>query len=119
MNMVGKNTPLPGVTQINVLDTLGLVSTSFGRWEGVPDGEHAELIDEGRFKYIRLEFEGDVLVGSNTVGMTDHIGILRGLTQSRTRLGAWKDRLLEDPVRLPEAYLASIQAHRPGALSVA
>jgi NAD(P)H-nitrite reductase large subunit len=111
MNMAGKQSQLPGVTQINVLDTLGLVSTSFGRWEGVPHGEHAEVADEASFKYIRLEFDGDVLVGSNTVGLTDHIGILRGLTQSRTKLGAWKDRLLQDPWRLPEAYLASSQPH--------
>ena len=119
MNMVGKQTPLRGVTQINVLDTLGLVSTSFGRWEGVPHGEHAELCDEASFRFIRLEFEGDVLIGSNTVGLTDHIGILRGLTQSRTHLGEWKDRLLRDPLRLSEAYLASMQAHRPWNLSVA
>jgi NADPH-dependent 2,4-dienoyl-CoA reductase/sulfur reductase-like enzyme len=119
MNMAGKQTHLRGVTQINVLDTLGLVSTSFGRWEGVPHGERAEVCDEKNFRYIRLEFEGDVLVGSNTVGMTDHIGILRGLTQSRTRLGAWKDRLLRDPARLPEAYLASMQTQRARGLSFA
>jgi NADPH-dependent 2,4-dienoyl-CoA reductase/sulfur reductase-like enzyme len=118
MNMAGKETQLRGVTQINVLDTLGLVSTSFGRWEGVARGEHAELSDEAKFRYIRLEFEDDVLIGSNTVGITDHIGVLRGLTQSRTRLGAWKDRLLRDPLRLPEAYLASVQTHRTWAPGV-
>ena len=63
MNMAGKQAELRGVTQINVLDTLGLVSTSFGQWEGVPGGEHAELTDEANFRYIRLEFDGDVLVG--------------------------------------------------------
>jgi NADPH-dependent 2,4-dienoyl-CoA reductase/sulfur reductase-like enzyme len=36
LNMVGRVASLRGVTQINVLDTLGLVSTSFGDWEGVP-----------------------------------------------------------------------------------
>jgi NADPH-dependent 2,4-dienoyl-CoA reductase/sulfur reductase-like enzyme len=36
LNMVGKRTELPGVTQINVLDTLGLISASFGKWDGVP-----------------------------------------------------------------------------------
>jgi NADPH-dependent 2,4-dienoyl-CoA reductase/sulfur reductase-like enzyme len=119
MNMIGKHTYLRGVTQINVLDTLGLVSTSFGRWEGVPQGERAEVTDEANFRYIRLEFEGDVLIGSNTVGVTDHIGVLRGLTQSRTRLGEWKDRLLRDPWRLSEAYLASTQEQRAWASNVA
>jgi hypothetical protein len=47
LNMVAGQgrTELPGVTQINVLDTLGLISASFGHWEGVPGGEHVELTD--------------------------------------------------------------------------
>ena len=119
MNMVGKHVELHGVTQINVLNTLGLISTSFGQWEGVPGGEHAELSDEANFRYIRLEFDGDVLVGSNTIGLTDHIGFLRGLTQSRVKLGAWKDHLLRDPMRIPEAYLASAQAQHALGMRVA
>ena len=119
MNMAGKRTQLRGVTQINVLDTLGLVSTSFGRWEGVPGGEHAEFADDANFRYIRLEFEGDVLIGSNTVGLTEHVGILRGLIQSRTRLGAWKEQLLRDPLKLPQAYISSAQAQHVRGLSVA
>jgi len=118
MNMAGKQTQLRGVTQINVLDTLGLISTSFGRWEGVPDGEHAELTDYANFRYIRLEFEGDVLVGSNTVGLTEHVDVLRGLTQSRIRLGAWKDRLMRDPLQLPQAYVSRAQAQQIRGLSV-
>jgi len=119
MNMAGKQTQLRGVTQINVLDTLGLISTSFGRWEGVPGGEHAELTDHANFRHIRLEFEGDVLVGSNTVGLTEHIGVLRGLTQSRIRLGDWKDRLMRDPLQLPQAYVSRAQAQQVRGLSVA
>ena len=110
MNMAGKKTALRGVTQINVLDTLGLVSTSFGLWEGVPGGEHAELRDEANFRFLRLEFSGDVLVGANSVGLTEHVGVLRGLIQSRVRLGAWKDRLMQNPLALMEAYLACAQA---------
>jgi NAD(P)H-nitrite reductase large subunit len=112
MNMAGRHARLRGVTQINVLDSLGLVSTSFGQWQGVPGGEHAELTDEAGFRHIRLEFDGDVLVGSNAIGLTEHVGLLRGLIESRVRLGAWKDRLLRDPLRLPEAYLASAQAQQ-------
>jgi NADPH-dependent 2,4-dienoyl-CoA reductase/sulfur reductase-like enzyme len=112
MNMAGKQARLRGVTQINVLDSLGLISTSFGQWQGVPGGEHAELTDEANFRHIRLEFDGDILVGSNAVGLAAHVGLLRGLIESRVRLGAWKDRLLSDPMRLPEAYLASAQAQQ-------
>jgi NAD(P)H-nitrite reductase large subunit len=108
--MAGRETALPGVTLLNVLDTLGLVSCSFGQWEGVPGGESAEVTDEARFRYLHLQFQGDVLVGANAIGLTEHVGVLRGLVQGRVRLGAWKDRLLQDPTRLPEAYLAATQA---------
>jgi NAD(P)H-nitrite reductase large subunit len=110
LNMVGQEARLPAVTQINVLATLGLVSSSFGRWEGVPGGDHAELSDEARFKYLSLRFDGDVLVGANAVGYTEHLGILRGLVQGRVRLGPWKAELLKDPTRLAEAYIAATQA---------
>jgi NADPH-dependent 2,4-dienoyl-CoA reductase/sulfur reductase-like enzyme len=110
MNMAGRQATLPGVTQINVLDTLGLVSTSFGRWQGVAGGQRAELRDDGNFRYVCLEFDGDVLVGSNAVGLTEHVGVLRGLIQSRVKLGPWKDQLIANPLRVPEAYLARAQS---------
>ena len=110
MNMAGRRTVSRGVTTINVLDTLGLISTSFGQWQGVPGGEHAELVDEENFRYLRLEFKDDVLVGANSLGMTDHVGVLRNLVEGAIRLGPWKDRLLQDPTRLMEAYLAAAQA---------
>jgi NAD(P)H-nitrite reductase large subunit len=110
MNMAGKKMVLRGVTQINVLDTLGLVSTSFGEWQGLPGGEHAEVSDEANYRFLRLEFGGDVLVGANSIGLTEHVGVLRGLIQSRVRLGAWKGRLVRNPLALMEAYLATAQA---------
>jgi len=110
MNMAGRHAVQRGVTQINVLDTLGLISTSFGNWQGVPGGEHAEICDPANFKYLRLEFDRDRLVGTNSVGMTEHVGVMRGLVERGARLGEWKDRLLKDPLRLMEAYLATAQA---------
>ncbi len=110
VNMSGGDATAKVVTQINVLDTLGLVSTSFGQWQGVPGGEHVEINDPARFRYLRLEFDRDVLIGANSLGMTDHVGVLRGLVEGGIRLGDWKDRLLKDPTRLMEAYLASAQA---------
>jgi NADPH-dependent 2,4-dienoyl-CoA reductase/sulfur reductase-like enzyme len=116
MNMAGRQARSNGVTQINVLDTLGLISASFGQWEGVPGGEHVENSDDASFRYIRLEFDGDVLVGSNCIGLTDHVGVLRGLTQSRVKLGHWKEELMRDPLRLMPAYLASTQAQHARAM---
>jgi len=109
LNMVGKVAQLPAVTYINILDTLGLISSSFGQWHGLPGGSHVELADEPNFKLLRLEFHGDLMVGANAVGLTDHIGVLRGLVEGRVKLGEWKEKLLRDPMRVPEAYLACAQ----------
>ncbi len=109
MNMAGRKARLKGVTQINVLDTLGLVSTSFGDWQGVPGGEHVELTDGVAHRHLSLHFSGDRMVGCNSVGWTDHVGVMRGLVEGQVRLGPWKQTLLADPTRLMEAYLACAQ----------
>ncbi len=109
LNMVGRRTALKGVTQINVLDTLGLVSSSFGEWQGVPGGEQVELTDNVAGRHLSLQFKDDVLVGCNSVGWTNHVGVMRGLVEGQIHLGAWKDRLKADPTRLMDAYLASAQ----------
>ena len=117
LNMVGQRVELRGVTQINVLDTLGLISTSFGNWQGVPGsahGEHVELTDRqasgGQGRHLSLQFKDDVLVGCNSVGWTEHVGVMRGLVEGAVRLGPWKEILKNDPTKLMEAYLASAQA---------
>ncbi|MDE2417712.1 MAG: NAD(P)/FAD-dependent oxidoreductase [Burkholderiales bacterium] len=100
---------LKGVTQINVLDTLGLISTSFGDWQGRPGGEHVELTDVPAGRHLSLQFKDDVLVGCNSVGWTEHVGVMRGLVEGQVKLGAWKEVLMNDPTKLMEAYLASAQ----------
>jgi NAD(P)H-nitrite reductase large subunit len=108
MNMVrGHVHPQRGTINMNVLDTLGLVSSSFAQWTGVDGGDDAEIDDPARFRYLSLQFRDDVLVGATALGLTDHIGVVRGLIQSGTRLGSWKKKLRADPTRLMEAYLAS------------
>jgi len=113
LNMAGRHTVSPGALAMNVLDTLGLVSTSFGRWHGVAPaqgGSSAELTDAGRFRYLRLEFQDDRLIGATSLGHTDHVGVIRGLIQGRIGLGEWKAKLAADPSRLMHAYLARAQA---------
>ncbi|MDA0821726.1 MAG: NAD(P)/FAD-dependent oxidoreductase [Proteobacteria bacterium] len=99
-----------GSVNMNVLDTLGLISSSFGLWMGAKDGQTSELLNRDRYRYLNLQFADDVLVGATSLGLTQHVGVLRGLIQSKTRLGVWKERLLEDPTRIMEAYLGSTQA---------
>ncbi|MCB1638560.1 MAG: NAD(P)/FAD-dependent oxidoreductase, partial [Thiothrix sp.] len=95
-----------GSINMNVLDTMGLISGSFGLWQGADGGDSVTLNNPAGYRYMNLQFEADVLVGANTLGLTQHVGVLRGLIQSRTRLGRWKNRLMEDPTRVMEAYLA-------------
>ena len=118
MNMVacsrGKamQAELKGVTQINVLDTLGLISTSFGDWQGQPGGEQVELTDLKNGKHLSLQFKDDVMVGCNSVGWTEHVGVMRGLVEGKIKLGAWKDHLKKDPTKLMEAYIARAQGQQ-------
>ena len=109
LNMLGQMTELKGVTQINVLDTLGLISTSFGNWEGVAGGQTAVLTDEAGGRHLSLQFQEDVMVGCNSVGWTEHVGVMRGLVEGQVHLGEWKDRLLHDPTKLMDAYLDCAQ----------
>ena len=117
LNMAGQVTELKGVTQINVLDTLGMVSASFGQWDGVPGGEQVELVDRaglgGMGKLLSLQFSGDKLVGCNAIGWTEHVGVMRGLVEGEVRLSAdWKQRLMQDPTLLMQAYLANAQGQQ-------
>ena len=109
LNMLGRRAHYKGSLNMNVLATVGLVSSSFGSWEGVAGGDSGVAVDEDAFKYLRLEFEGDHLVGALGLGLTDHVGVIRGLIQNRTALAEWKEKLLENPHRVMEAYVAHSQ----------
>ena len=109
LNMAGKSAEHAGVLAINVLDTLGLISSSFGQWEGVDGGEGVELSEPKYNRYISLQFKDDVLVGATSVGLTQHVGVLRGLIQGEVNLGEWKDILMDEPLRVMDAYLACAQ----------
>jgi NAD(P)H-nitrite reductase large subunit len=109
LNMAGKPTPYRGSMQMNVLDTLGLISVSFGEWDGVPGGDQAVLQDQQGYRYMRLEFDGERLVGAQCVGRTNHVGVIRGLIEGRVALGPWKERLKKNPHLIMDAYLACAQ----------
>ena len=106
LNMAGQPTEMKGVLAINVLDSMGMISSSFGEWQGVEGGDGVERADEANGRYISLQFQGEVLVGATSVGLTEHVGALRGLIQGKTKLGDWKPKLQETPTRFVEAYIA-------------
>jgi NADPH-dependent 2,4-dienoyl-CoA reductase/sulfur reductase-like enzyme len=111
-NMAGGTAVSGGSLAINVLDTLGLISTSFGQWQGVgkeQGGASVDLVDDAKYRYLSLQFRDDVLIGATSIGWTDHVGALRGLVQTQAPLGEWKARLLADPTGFMAAYLATAQ----------
>ncbi len=110
MNMAGRDTEHQGSVNMNVLDTMGLISSSYGLWMGKDGGDSVELCDKEKYRYLCLQFEDDVLVGAQSLGLTQHVGVLRGLIQTRIKLGQWKERLMKDPTRIMEAYLGTTQA---------
>jgi NAD(P)H-nitrite reductase large subunit len=109
LNMAGKGGEHHGTLNMNILDTVGLISCSFGLWMGVDGGESAQLFNPDEYQYINLQFDGDHLVGASSVGKTQHIGVLRGLIESKIHLGEWKQRLMQDPTAIMEAYVACTQ----------
>ena len=109
LNMAGIDTPFRGSLSMNVLNTLGLVSSSFGLWMGADGGERSVAVEEARSRYLRLEFEEDRIVGALALGLTQHVGVLRGLIQTRVRLGSWMQKLRDDPNQVMNAYLECTQ----------
>ncbi len=109
LNMAGKKTAYRGSLVMNTLNTLGLISTSYGLWDGVEGGDVATAVDARAYRYLRLNFRDDVLVGCLALGLTQHVGVLRGLIQTKTPLGKWKDVLMADPHQIMSAYLATAQ----------
>ncbi|HRP74419.1 MAG TPA: FAD-dependent oxidoreductase [Rhodocyclaceae bacterium] len=118
LNMAGRENRMKGVLAINVLNTLGLISSSFGQWWGEKaqsGGSGVELVDEHAYRYLSLQFRDDVMIGATAIGLTQHVGALRGLIQGQVRLGPWKDRLLASPMQFVDAYVARSQ--QPQALA--
>ena len=76
-----------------------------------------ELADRAAGKLLSLQFSGNQLIGCNSVGWTEHVGVMRGLVEGEVKLSAeWKQRLMHDPTLLMEAYLANAQAQADMAL---
>ena len=105
LNMAGRTMPYRGSLSMNVLDIGGLISHTFGQWQGVEGGEMVEEVDEENFLYTRLCFKGERMVGAITIGNCNHVGAIRGLIQTRRQLGEWKDKLMHNPHKVMAAFV--------------
>jgi len=105
LNMAGKIVAYRGSLSMNVLDSVGLISHTFGLWEGLAGGDNTEVVDEANFIYTRLCFDADLLIGAITIGHPQHVGAIRGLIQSRRHLGPWKEQLMKNPHLVMDALV--------------
>lgn len=111
-NMVnGNKSSWKGSFNMNVLDMLGLVSCSFGLVEGVDGGESAQMCLPAQNQFIDLQFDGDFLIGASSVGFSKHAGVFQGLIQNKVGLGAWKDKLKQDPSKIMDAWIGCTQGY--------
>jgi hypothetical protein len=90
---------------------------SFGRWDD-PEAEVVTGRRADRQGYRKLLFRGDRLTGAMLVGRagdvwtTNDVGMLKGLVQSGTALGAFKAHLQRNPFDVKTAFVASRTAAR-------
>ncbi len=102
-NMTGTPARCPEVVPVFKLDILGLKAASLGSRQGEVGGETAEVYDRENFRYLSITFQEDVLVGVTHIGCAEHLDLLEALIRCRTRLGSWKQRLMQDPLSIVNA----------------
>src|SRR5262249_41654758 len=94
-NMAGHEVHYAGSLLMNILDACGLQCASFGRW-----GEAAEAMtirNPDRPVYRKLLWTGDRITGAvfvgpaSDLGMLNDVGMVKGILQTRTPLGPWKE----------------------------
>ncbi len=110
-NMAGRDVAYRGSLNMNIVEVGRLDIASFGAWDDAK-GEAATALKRDRHAYRKLLFTGDRLTGaiilgpSSEVWTTNDLGMLKGLVQTRTGLGRWKDHLKKHPFDVKPAYLA-------------
>jgi NAD(P)H-nitrite reductase large subunit len=116
-NMAGHEVHYPGSLLMNVVDVCGLQCASFGNWNDA-SAEAMTISNPGGYVYRKLLWRGDQIVGSiftgqsNDLGMLTDVGMVKGILQTQTPLGPWKQFLEENPFDIRRAYIASGVAKR-------
>jgi len=111
-NMAGQDVAYRGSLLMNVLDICGLQNVAYGNWLD-RDAEEMVIVNPDAYIYRRLMWHGDEITGAmfvgraNDVGMLTDIGMVKGIMQTRTKLGPWKDFLRENPFDIRRAYVAN------------
>lgn len=110
-NMAGREVHYPGSLSMNVLDCCGLQCASFGNW-GDNAAEAMTISNPAGNVYRKLLWTGDSVTGAifigqaNDLGMLTDVGMVKGILQTQTPLGEWKEFLRENPFDVRRPYVA-------------
>jgi len=111
-NMAGQPLAYRGSLLMNIVDVADPEIASFGAWDSAT-AEVSSAVRPDRPAYRKLLWQGDRLIGAIILGVssdiwtTNDVGMLKGLVQSGSGLGAWKEYLSRNPFDIKKAFLAS------------
>jgi NAD(P)H-nitrite reductase large subunit len=110
-NMAGQDIRYTGSLLMNILDVCGLQCASFGRWG--EDTENITVSNPDRPVYRKLLWSGDQITGAifigpaNDLGMLNDVGMVKGIIQTCTPLGTWKEFLRANPFDIRRPFVAA------------
>ena len=111
-NMAGQPLAYRGSLLMNIVDVADLEIASFGAWDSAA-ADVSSAVRPDRPAYRKLLWQGDRLIGAIILGVssdiwtTNDVGMLKGLVQSGSGLGPWKEYLSRNPFDIKKAFLAS------------
>jgi len=111
-NMAGENVAYRGSLLMNIVEVCHLDIASFGAWDDAAADAFAAVQPE-RWAYRKLLWRGNRLTGAMILGKADDIwttndvGMLKGLVQSGSDLGKWKEHLRRNPFDIKPAFIAA------------
>jgi NAD(P)H-nitrite reductase large subunit len=111
-NMAGQPLAYRGSLLMNIVDVADLEIASFGAWDS-GTAEVSSVVKPDQPAYRKLLWQGDRLIGAIILGVstdiwtTNDVGMLKGLVQSGSGLGPWKEYLRRNPFDIKKAFLAS------------
>jgi NAD(P)H-nitrite reductase large subunit len=111
-NMAGLEVHYPGSLLMNIVDICGLQGASFGAWDD-PNAEAMTIANPSGSIYRKLLWREDQLVGAiftgrpDDMGMLTDVGMVKGILQTQTALGPWKQYLSENPFDIRRAYIGA------------
>ena len=122
-NMAGQDVAYPGSLSLNVLDVCGLQCASYGHWDDLAADPITIHNPDGSI-YRRLLLTDDRITGAifvgqaNDLGMLTDVGMVKGMIQTQTNLGEWKEFLQENPFDIRRAFIATRVPEKLAAISL-